>query len=329
MTLLRKLLNRPVLTYRKHRWRFHPKRWANLDHIPIDRPVFILGVQGGGLTLLARMLRRHPRAVSVTGDNGYWAGPDEMQNVMGSFLPQQLTGLHHKVPPYPKYEDRDSIYAIESLLPLYREAQQDTSADIRWRFKQAIRLAVHINTQNPMQARFIDKSQTYTVRLGLIRALLRDHHPHFILVWRNPYALCYRSATRARSLVASSKSIEMRLALAAQHWANSFACALRDAAEADNLLELRFEDLLRDPQLCLEEICEFIDLDFRDYMLPQERDEFPLGSTGSSRGDHKWYPLRPDVNRRYLDALQSWMVSVLEGRVAQLADRQDYTPDGP
>jgi len=90
----RRLLNLPLLYVHYHLWRVHPRRLIHTRYgQSIDRPIFLLGVQGGGLTLVARMLRRHPYAVSVTGNSTYWAGPDEMQNVMGPYLPGELTGV--------------------------------------------------------------------------------------------------------------------------------------------------------------------------------------------------------------------------------------------
>lgn len=327
----RGLANLVIRLYRYYRWHFHPGRLIpqTLAYIPIDRPIFLLGVQGGGLTLLARMLRRHPHAVSVTGDSEYWAGPDEMQNVMGSLLPQQLTGLHHKVPSHQKYKHRDSLYAIDDLLPLYRETRQNVAAEIAQRFAQAIRLAININAQNPRRARFVDKSQTFTVRLGLVNALLDECSPHFILVTRNPYASCYRDATRIKSHRILDIPMRERLQLAGQHWSNSFKCALSDADQVSNFLVQSFEELLRQPKETLLQLCSFLDLPFREEMLPTQYDTLPLGSTGSSEGDHKWYPIRPNVNRKYLNELEPWMVDVLRPYVGTLAEKWRYSPEGP
>jgi hypothetical protein len=301
----------------------------NLDHIPIDQPIFLLGVQGGGLTLLARMLRRHPQAVSVTGNHKYWAGPDEMQNVMGDALPAALTGLHSKIPPHPDFPFRDGVYAIDQLLPLYRETSKAASPQLRRRFIKLIRLAIAMHAPSPTRARFIDKSQTYTVRLSLLNALLGKCSPYFILLTRNPYASCYRDAARIKSLQSLDIPLPDRLQLAAQHWSNSFNCALFDAAQVSNFLVQSFEELLRQPTETLERICSFLGLPFQERMLPTLDDVVPLGSTGSSKGDHKWYPLRSNVNHKYLNDLEPWMVDVLKPYVGDLAEKWHYTPKGP
>lgn len=322
----RRLLNLPLLHARRNLWQVHPYRFMSLTRIPINKPVFLLGVQGGGLTLLTRMLRRHPEMVSVTGNNSYWAGPDEMQNVMGDFLPAQLTGLHAKIPPHPQYPNRDWLYAIDDLLPLYRRTARDATPELKKRFQKAIRIPLAIYAKNPAQARFIDKSQTYTVRLGLINTLLAESNPYFILVTRNPYALCYRSATRVKTLTSLNLPLKERLNLAGQQWANSMNAALEDASTIANFKVVRFEDLLVSPEKMLQKICQFTGLSWRPEMLPAPDDHFPLGSTGSSKGDHKWYPLRADVNQPYLGALEPWMMNLLDSHVGQLAAKWRYSP---
>lgn len=327
---VRKMFNLPALWIRRWLWRIHPKRWfADLDDIPIDRPIFLLGVQGGGLTLITRMLRRHSDVVCVTGNHTYWAGPDEMQNVMGPMLPPMLTGLQYKTPPHPKYPNRSWLYAIDDLLPLYRGTREAVTAQMEEEFRRAIRLALAIHRITTRDARFVDKSQTYTVRVSLINALLASHEPHFVLVTRNPYAICYRAAIEKTALSRLSRTPEERLQLATEHWANSFHCALRDFAEVEHWHIVRFEDVLRDPETHMRELCNFVGLTFHDSMLPAPEDTFPLGATGSSSGDKKWYPLRPEVNAKYLTCLQSWMVDILNERVAELAHEWQYTPEGP
>jgi len=328
--VIRGFQNALIRETRRNLWRIHPLRLSRqLDVIPIDRPIFLLGVQGGGLTLLARMLHRHPQVVYVTGNRAYWAGPDEMQNVMGPLLPTELTGIRHKIPPHPGYPRRSWLYAIDDLLPLYRKTSRDAAPAMACQFRRAIRLAIGMHAPDPRHARFVDKSQSFTVRLSLVNALLAPYRPHFVLVTRNPYAMIYRAAVQTTPISRLNRPIEDRLRLAAQHWRNSFLCALEDEPEVDRFFTLRFEDLLREPEECLRNICAFVGLSFRADMLPKPDHRIPLGSTGSIRGDHKWYPLRSDVNQRYLQDLKPWMLELIEPLVGTLARRWQYTPEGP
>jgi hypothetical protein len=194
---------------------------------------------------------------------------------------------------------------------------------------RAIRLAVAIHALDPQRACFVDKSQSFTARLSLVNALLKPYHPHFILVTRSPYAMVYRAAARATHISRLDRPLEDRLRLAAQHWRNSHLCALQDAPEVERFTTIRLEDLLRDPETHLRALCTFTQLSFEPDMVPAPEHHIPLGSTGSAPGHHKWYPLRPDVNGMYLEALEPWMVDVVKHYVGELAERWEYTPAGP
>jgi hypothetical protein len=324
------LINLMLLFTRRNLWRIHPRPFIeHADTISIRHPIFLLGTQGGGLTLLSRMLHRHPDAVYVTGNSSYWAGPDEMQNVMGSFLPPELAGLRHKAPSPTRFPKRDDLYAIDELLPLYRKTAADATPEMGERFKQAIRLAILTHARDRRRARFVDKSQIFTVRLSLVNHLLEGCRPHFVLVTRNPYAMCYRAATAVTRLSQLELPLDDKLHLAAQHWANSFQSALEDAPEVNALMTLRFEDLLNEPEKWLQKTCSFARLEYHPNMLPAPDQRIPLGSTGSSRGDHKWHPLRTDVNHRYLGKLEPWMIEIMDSRVRELAGRWGYSAAGP
>ena len=94
--------------------------------------------------------------------------------------------------------------------------------------------------------RFVDESQVYTVRVSLIRELLKEYKPKFVLVVNNPWAACYRAALgKAQDMerLKGKLSFKERLEICAQHWANSIRCALEDRNE--DMLVIRFEDLLQ------------------------------------------------------------------------------------
>src|SRR6056297_2994992 len=94
-----KLINYIYYLYKRNNWLLDFSHfYKDFDDIKIDKPIFLLGVQGGGLTLISRTIRRQKNIVSVTGNNNYWYGADEMQNVLWPILPSQFTGIKHKFP---------------------------------------------------------------------------------------------------------------------------------------------------------------------------------------------------------------------------------------
>ena len=328
--LCRSLLNPLVYQWRRNRWLLDPRSYVgNREKIPLDRPIFLLGVQGGGLTLVSRMLRRHPAVVSVTGDHRYWSGADEMHTVLGPMLPAPLAGTRFKVPSphHPIFvPPRSWAYACDELLPLYRKTAEDATPGLKLRFQILIRRTIARNARQPLSARFTDKSQVYTVRLGLIRELLKECRPKFILILVDPYAACAKAA--------SGKAVDMRrllgklsfaerLEICSQHWANSMRCALED--DGRDLHVVRLEDILAEPRRQLEAICRCVELDFSPDMLPQPGQRLPLGS----RFPDKWHPLDPGRHgRRGMPFLDPPAIAIIERRCGTLARRFGYTPDG-
>lgn len=107
----KRLLDMAARAYWSGQYHWHPKLlWKRHAAVTIDRPIFILGTQGGGLTLISRILRRHPTVVSFRGNCHCWAGPDEMLFHLRQFLPPSLA-----LP-----GELDWAYATDQLLPQHR-----------------------------------------------------------------------------------------------------------------------------------------------------------------------------------------------------------------
>jgi len=94
-----KAANKIWYLWKRNNWMLDPRSWfGKFDDVPIERPIFLLGVQGNRLTLFSRMLRHHPRVVSVSGNHRYWSGADEMHTVLGPILAAELTGCAIRFP---------------------------------------------------------------------------------------------------------------------------------------------------------------------------------------------------------------------------------------
>lgn len=298
-----------------------PRRlvWA-LDDISIDRPIFVLGTQGGGLTLLTRMIRRHPSVVMVGGGPSFWTGNDEMDKhyVANERLPDALslrspryynmTGREREHP-YFGYE-RSWLYATDELLSDYRLTAEDHTPDLERRLRERIRMSIRAYARNVRRARFLDMSQTFTLKIPFLRACFPD--ARFVLVTRNPYVMCWREVSRRTEDKYRDWNrwppLAHSLRLVAEHWRNSFTIARADLDSLECGLVLRFEDILQDPEAGLRRILNHVDLSFDTDMLPQPHHTFPTGSKSRS----KWYPIRPDVNDRYLQTIPNDAVEVIE-----------------
>jgi len=319
------LVNVAYYLWRRNNWMLDPRSWfGKFEEAEIDRPIFLLGVQGGGLTLLSRMLRRHPCVVSVSGNHYYWSGADEIHTVLGPILPPELTGTRYKIPwpDHPVFKPpRSWTYACDELLPFHRKTAQDATSELKRAFERVIRMCIARHALDHKHARFVDKSQVYTVRVSLIRELLKEYKPQFVLVVNNPYAACYRAAMgKAQDMerLKGKLSFKERLEICAQHWANSIRCALEDKDE--DMLVVRFEDLLREPEWVLRRICEHVELEFIQDMLPAPHHKIPFGS----RFRDRWYPLNLDRALHYIDKATSEELEIVGAQCGSLAKKFGY-----
>jgi len=320
----KKLSEFTYFLYKRNGWMFDFSRyWKNFRNVEIREPVFLLGTEGGGLTLTSRMIRRNRDFVSVTGNYNYWSGSDEMQLVLGSILPSEFTGIKHNLPR--KLQELNvsgnCLYATDEFIDYYRKASGDVTPKLKRKFRKIIRWQIARHAINKETARFTDKSQVFTVKVSFINEILKDTNPKFLLVTRDPYATAYKFAnTNVKNYTNKiGKGYKEALKIAAQHWANSMKYALKDSQEAD-LFTVKFEDILNEPEEEMKKVCNFIEIDFDEDLLPQPEHEIPFGS----KGKNKWYPLRPDVNQKYFDEMTQEDVEIIHSVVKKQAQRLGY-----
>jgi plasmid stabilization system protein ParE len=314
--------------FHRDRWRYSiARRRRDVDSIPLDRPIFFLGAQGAGETLVGRCLRRHPAVVSMSGGSDSWTGIDELGIVRNrmAHLPRSLWGCKHRTDlEHPVYgADHNSVYACDELLPLYRATADDANEDDARRYRRLLREHIAVYARDPSRARFFDKTHTNTLKIPLISALIEGSEPVFVLVVRNPYTWAYRAIRRKPPSWRVDVSAEDQLRLVAEHWANSCRVALDDGAEAPGFAVLRFEDFLADPAQVIHALCNVVGLDFDERtMIPQPGHTFPFETLPS---DRKWYPLIPDP---WLEHVSERDAEIIEDRCSGLAKVFGYTRDG-
>ena len=308
--------------------------YVPLERIPIDRPIFLLGVQGGGGTLIARTLYRHPQAVYAGGNSRFWAGIDEIHNCHHTIrdLPEELIhrsaqfhNLEGKLDCHPVFGyQRYWLYAVDELFPLYRRTADQANAVSRAGLERVVRKVIRAYAPDVRTARFVDMSQLYTIQAGYVAELLRDTRPKFILLSRNPYATCARAVVKEYDVRGTRRTLsrEERIRFAVEHWDNSLRTALADGASLSlPLLHVRYEDFLDDPQSVVRRMSEFAELEFDPRQVPGPGQPLPLGS----EPDAKWYPLRRGENRLYLDEAGPDLIRTLNERSADLIARLGYS----
>jgi len=311
--------------WKRNNWMLDLRSWVGqFKRVRIDRPIFLLGVQGGGLTLLSRMLRRHPEVVSVSGNHQYWSGADEMQNVLEPLLSSEISGIRIKAPFHPILKPpRSWSYACDDLIDKYRKTDKDFNERFEKKIKKAIGMVIRRYGKRIGNPRFVDKSQVFTVKMSFINELLKDCNPYFILVTRNPYASCFRAAQgKAGDMSRYSKflSLDERMKICIEHWYNSMKTVEEDKNKVNNFMSIKFEDLLKSPENILKKICNFVKLDFSIDMIPQKEHVLPFGSKFKER----WYPLRLDVNDSYLKQIPEKYVEWIYKKCGRFAEKHGY-----
>jgi Sulfotransferase family len=298
--------------YHRDRWRYSPRRrLPRVDRIPVDRPIFFVGVQGAGETIVGRCLRRNAAVVSMSGNSSHWTGIDELGVVRNRMarLPRSLWGCKFRtdIESTRFGTNHNSVYASDELLPLYRQTADDANEADGERFRRLLREHLAVYARDPRRARFFDKTHTNTLKIPLLATYLEGCEPFFVLVVRNPYSWCHRAVRRKRPTYRVEPTREEELRLVAQHWANSYRIALDDARSTPNVTLVRFEDFVAEPEATVRRLSDFVGLELEPAMVPRPGDRFPFATLP---GDRKWYPLFPDP----------WLAEVTEEEAAAVAE---------
>lgn len=220
-------------------------------NVPVcaDSPVIVLGVSRSGTTLLKQMLDRHPRL----------AIPTESY-----FLPQ-LWDRHGERP------DREAFLADLERLARIREWGV-SRADVEERmpaeasFAEAIQAVYRSYAETRGKRRFGDKTPSYMQHLDVLERAFPDaRYLHLVRDGRDA-ALSFLAMRRkprfnwARPRSVGSFAVQWRREV---EGARSFG---RDRV-AGRYQEIRYEDLVAEPEARLREACEFLGLDFDPTML--------------------------------------------------------------
>lgn len=326
MKLLKKTIERLITHYQEKKIYWHPRLlYRSMHNINIKKPIFMLGVQGGGLTVMSRVIRLLPHMVYISGNNQFWAGADELHNnPRFKHLPDQLMlrspGYynllgHEKNHPDFGYE-RAFLYASSEFINEYRMTENDWTPELDHALKQAIRTCLCVYASDPAQAQFIDMSQSYSVKIPFLNRCFSD--ARYIIVTRNPYAVCWKQAQKSAVF---NKDPQRAVQLAAEHWNNSYSYALNDTKDADNTLTVRFEDFMQDPISVSEKIFSFLDQSHVDVKnLIAQHKAAPLGSSEPD----KWFPINHSVNQNHFKTMPDWAREIIGKECGELVQRFGY-----
>ena len=208
---------------------------------------FIVGVGRSGTTLLRLMLDAHPQL----------AIPGETHFIPALIKTAKQTGS--------KQETLDVLTESGTWpnLGLTREAVADAFAVADpFNSASAVRTVMNLYASRFDKPRWGDKTPTYRRALTVIGAALPEARFIHIIRDGRDVALSYRGLW-----FGPGDELEAQ----ARFWTAEISEARRQGAPLSNYMELRFEDLVRDPERELRRICIFLELSFEPAMLTYNR----------------------------------------------------------
>ena len=289
------------------------RKHAPLFSIPIDRPIFIVGLQGGGLTIISRILRRVSDVVSVGGNADAWFDHDEMQNEKDLNLPEEFRLFYCRHFGDENFLRGGWVYGTDQYIDHFVKMESDVDAKVAERFRTILKTVIRSKAKDPFEARFLDKSQTYGLKIPYIDKILEKSNPKFIIIARNPYIAC-RKAVLKPALSNLNVSEEERLKLAATHYKNCMERMITENDARSNVTFLRFEDFLLDPEASIEALCQFAELPYSPALMPSPDDNIT----------EKWYPIRGDANQDQLEQISKNEVALVNNILGDLPTRLGY-----
>jgi hypothetical protein len=241
----------PVLDFQhlKHRlaWAFpddpvlgHP----DLTACPPPMP-FVVGVPRSGTTLLRLMLDAHPD-VAIPAETGFLLSIVNRPSSAGPLSPIEL---HRLVTRSPNWQDvalgeREYLGALTSLHP--------------YSVSDGLRAFYRLYARKFGKPRWGEKTPANLERLQAIAQIVPE--AHFIHIIRDGRDV-------ALSLRAMWFAPGRDMATLGRYWSERIRQARREAERNLRYLEIRYEDLIADPERTLRDVCAFIGLAFDPCML--------------------------------------------------------------
>jgi len=294
---------------------FPLKEKFDFPKILIDKPIFLIGLQGGGLTITRRILARSTNTVSVTSNTKKFFGGDEMQNAYHLNLAEEFRLFHCKYFNEPPFYRGGWMYGTDLYISHFRKDECDFTPHLSDNFKTAIKKIIIRNALSYEGVRFIDKSQSYGLKIPLLNKILENEKPKFLAVVRNPYTAVLKHIHKPAISLQTNLSTEQKIELACQHYRNTFEEIIKRSAQYENVLLKKFEDFLENPITWIEEVCLWCELPFSPKILPQPDDKLK----------DKWYPINPSRNENIIANASPKHIEIISSRLNDLVDFFGYS----
>lgn len=206
---------------------------------------FIVGVPRSGTTLLRLMLDAHP-ALAIPPETHFVAEVAQRGAAhisaegFGKFLVQSERWTDFRL------SAAEFLDALKGLQPFTRSA--------------GLRCFYRLYARRFNKNRWGDKTPLYGLHMRAIQSLLPE--AHFVHIIRDG-----RDAFLSEQKTWWWDGGHLDIGVHAKTWKDTIAATRRNARFCHHFLEVRYEDLLRDPARTLKRVCAYLSLPFRPEML--------------------------------------------------------------
>jgi hypothetical protein len=210
-----------------------------------DPAPFVVGVPRSGTTLLRLMLDAHPE-LAIPAESGLLLSIIGRSFAAGPISPIELYRLAVESPTWADSGLSPDEY-LNRLVSLYP-----------FSISGGVRAFYRLYCEQRGKPRWGDKTPNNIEYLGPISLIVPEARFIHIIRDGRDVALSLRD-----KIFAPGRD----MATLARHWAMLINKARADAAQGLPYLELRFEELVREPEQSLRAVCDFIDLEYSSSML--------------------------------------------------------------
>ncbi|HEU4430179.1 MAG TPA: sulfotransferase [Myxococcota bacterium] len=254
-----------------------------------DRLVFLIGAPRSGTTLTARMLGAHPDVFAP-------AEPHLMP-------PLAHLGFHERVDEAP-YDPVVTQIGLRELVSGLPAGERDYLDGLR-RFTDYLYAR---SIEHSGRRIYLDKTPAYALVLDFLTKLYPS--ARYVVLTRHPIAIW---SSYVDSFFAGDAAAAHARNPVLERYVPAIARFLRERPAP--LIHVRYEELVRDPEKHLREICAFVGIDFQPGMIQYGDAEGPTRPVASGLGD----PIRVDREKRpTTQSVGKWMAA-LAGDPVRLA----------
>ncbi|MEM7251043.1 MAG: sulfotransferase [Pseudomonadota bacterium] len=218
-----------------------------------DKPIFIVGAARSGTTLLQFMLRSHPHVSLPTAESHFfipfYAARDEYGDLTErDNLRRLISDIYEKKQLFFKADFHGMTFDVEAVTDMLHREQCSNVPDIISRIFQE-------NAKGEGKVRWGDKTPYYVLHMDTLLAMFPGaQFVHLIRDGRD----C------ALSMLERKHDLKIFNTYHAAYTWNKYVVSGRAFGERhpDRYFEVRYEDILDNPQDSIQALCEFLEIEF-------------------------------------------------------------------